>query len=104
MTDKKLNKRQEVILLNIEFGKTYAMAEIAKFFVERNKTSLATLRRDLKELSNIGFLEQGGKLKNTTYKITTLGMLLNPINAHDYGAIEVDKRKAYPGDKSRVQG
>lgn len=93
MIDKKLNKRQEIILLNIESGRTYAIGEITKFFVDRNNTSLATLRRDLKDLSDEGFLEQTGKLKSTLYKITTLGILLNPINAHDYCAIEIDKRK-----------
>jgi len=93
MIDKKLNQRQEFILSNIETDRAYAIGEVGKFFIEKNKISLATLRRDLKSLNILGFLDQTGKLKSTLYTLTTFGMFFNPIDPHDYCTIEADKRK-----------
>lgn len=92
MIDKKLNKRQEVILSKLELNKTYAIGDLLLSFSASDVPSLATLRRDLKELVILGFLKQIGKLKNTRYELTILGIIFNPINAHDYCAIDLDKR------------
>ncbi|MFA5827183.1 MAG: Fic family protein [Candidatus Paceibacterota bacterium] len=92
MIDKKLNKRQEIILAKIKLNETYAIGDLLLLFSNSDIPSLATLRRDLKELSISGFLKQIGKLKNTRYELTVLGIIYNPINAHDYCAIDLDKR------------
>lgn len=92
MIDKKLNKRQEIILAKIELNKTYAIGDLLLLFSAKEIPSLATLRRDLKELSISGFLKQIGKLKNTRYELTVLGVIYNPIDAHNYCAIDLDKR------------
>lgn len=92
MIDKKLNKRQEIILAKIELNKTYAIGDMFLFFSKENPPSLATLRRDLKELCDLGFLKQIGKLKNTRYELTIFGIIYNPLDAHDYCAIDLDKR------------
>jgi len=92
MIYKKLNNRQEIILAKIELNKTYAIGDIFLFFPDKDVPSSATLRRDLKELSTLGFLKQIGKLKNTQYEITIQGIIYNPINAHDYCEIDLEKR------------
>jgi len=92
MINKKLNKRQEIILGKIEIGKTYSIGEVLSSFSGENIPSIATLRRDLKELCVLGFLKQIGKLKNTRYEHTILGIVLNPIQANDYCAVDLDKR------------
>ena len=92
MIDKKLNKKQENILAKIELNKTYAIGELLLLFSEKEIPSLSTLRRDLKELCIFGFLNQIGKLKNTRYELTILGIIYNPINAHNYCAVDLDKR------------
>lgn len=92
MVDKKLNKRQETILAKIESDKSYAIGELLLLFSEKETPSLATLRRDLKELCVLDFLKQTGKLKNTHYKLTIFGVIYNPINAHDYCVVDPDKR------------
>lgn len=92
MINKKLNKRQEIVLAKIELNKTYSIGEILLSFPDGEASSLATLRRDLKELCVLGFLKQIGKLKNTRYELTILGIILNPIDAHTYCAVDLDKR------------
>lgn len=97
MIDKieKLNKRQEIILENLLQKKEYASSDIVKFFINKEENpSMATLRRDISELCYWGFLQQKGKLKSTTYELTTFGAIHLPINAHDYLQIETDKRVA----------
>lgn len=92
MIDKKLNKRQKIVLAKIELNKTYAIGEIFFFFSGENVPSLATLRRDLKELCDLEFLKQIGKLKNTRYELAIFGIIYNPLDAHDYCAVDLDKR------------
>ncbi|MBI5734113.1 MAG: hypothetical protein HY973_04205 [Candidatus Kerfeldbacteria bacterium] len=92
MIDKKLNKRQEIILAKIELNKTYAIGDILLLFSDREIPSLATLRRDLKKLCILGFLKQTGKLKNTRYELTIWGIVHNPIDAHDYCAVDLERR------------
>lgn len=92
---RKLNKRQEMILENFEQGKEYASSEIVEFFTtETEIPSQTTLGRDISELVSLGFLEQKGKLKGTTYLLTILGMVNAPIDAHRYCSIETDQRNA----------
>jgi Fic family protein len=92
MIDKELNARQKNILLNMELEKSYSRNEITGFFVKNKLPSLATLRRDILELYKLGFLKKNGKLKTTRYEISIIGMLHNPIIAHDYCATEIDNR------------
>ena len=92
---RKLNKRQEMILENFEQGKEYASSEIVEFCTtETEIPSQTTLGRDISELVSLGFLEQKGKLKGTTYLLTILGMVNAPIDAHRYCSIETDQRNA----------
>lgn len=92
---KQLNRRQEYILKNIGADTEYALSDIVLLFQnEENKPSTATLRRDISELCDLGFLTQKGKLKSTKYKLTIWGVINAPINPHEYCAIETDKRKS----------
>jgi fido (protein-threonine AMPylation protein) len=92
MSDKLLNQRQKEILNMINIGKKYALSDIKEFFPESGQPSLATLRRDVSQLRDLGYLNHSGKLKSSRYSLTVFGLLHSPIDPHEYCLLDVDKR------------
>ena len=94
MSYKSLNRRQKNILCLITLGTEYSLRDLNSLLAEANKPSLPTLRRDIAELRDLGFLEQSGELKSAHYLLSPYGMLHSPIDAHAYCSIDVDTRPA----------
>lgn len=92
MSDKNLNQRQKVILGLLRSGNEYVLSDIKEFFNEPNQPSSATLRRDVSELCNAGYLKRSGNRKSSRYALSLFGMLCAPIDPHQYCLIDVDKR------------
>ncbi len=92
MSDKMFNERQKIIFTAIKYGQEYALSDILSFFEDIKKPSLATLRRDVTELRERGYLNQSGELKGTRYRLSSFGMLNMPINPHEFCNIDVDIR------------
>lgn len=97
MSDKILNQRQIKILTLLQSEKEYALRDIRNFFSASRPPSLATLRRDISDLRDLGFLKRSGDLKSSRYRLTLFGMLHAPIDAHEYCSIDVDRR---PGNST----
>lgn len=54
--------------------------------------SLITIKRDLKDLVNLGFISAVGAGRSVGYEITLSGRLQNPLDAKEYCSVEQDKR------------
>lgn len=93
MSDKKLNQRQQLILSLLKDDKVYALSDIRTFFTESDQPSLATLRRDISQLRDLGYLKHSGELKSSRYTLSPFGMLNATIDPHQYCSIDVDKRE-----------
>jgi fido (protein-threonine AMPylation protein) len=88
-----LNKKQQQILEILISGKHLSSSLIHKELSEAGeKNSLITVKRTLAEMSASKLLTIVGSGPGTTYKIGTLGRLYFSIDAHQYCAIEPDKR------------
>ncbi len=88
--DYSLDPRQITILAKLRYAQEYALSDIQALLPE--KLSPATLRRDISELRDSGFLKQSGDRKSSRYTLTKFGMLHAPISPHEYCAIDVDTR------------
>ncbi|MEY3784140.1 MAG: hypothetical protein RLZZ230_462 [Candidatus Parcubacteria bacterium] len=85
-----LNKRQLEI---IDIIKNYTSISFSEIF--NNLTgdiSERTIKRDLTELVELGYLEISGGGRSTEYTVTTTGRLFLPINVVSYNQIDLDKR------------
>ena len=91
MSDSNLNTRQAAILANMFLGRAYGAEEIMSFF-GANSPAPATLRRDLKQLEILGYIEQHGEKRGTTYRKTVPGALFSPIEPREYFRKETDAR------------
>jgi Fic family protein len=85
-----LNKRQIDILEKIPTKEVVSSSDVFKIL--NQDISLITIKRDLDNLVSLTYLEREGKGRSTTYKKTTLGMLLSPVDASKYNKIEPDTR------------
>jgi fido (protein-threonine AMPylation protein) len=94
MSDKELNTRREHILSLLQLGKEYALSELGGFFSEVDRPSPATLRRDMSQLRDIGYVQHSGDRKSSRYAINTRGMLNAPIDPRAYCDQDVDQRSA----------
>ncbi len=90
-----LDSRQVTILTKLQHAQEYALSDIQALLPE--KLSSATLRRDISELRDSGFLKQLGDRKSSRYILTSFGMLHAPIDAHEYCTIDVDTRYGNTG-------
>jgi Fic family protein len=97
MSDKELNQRQQLILSLLKEEKKYALSEIRTLFTESEQPSIATLRRDISELRDLGYLKHSGELKSSRYSLKPLGILNAPIDPHEYCSLDVDKRGGKTG-------
>ena len=80
----KLNKRQEEILKNLEFGKEFSISEIEKFLINTDEISVATLRRDLVVLVEEKYIEMSGERKGSVYRLTGFGLIHKPFLVSEY--------------------
>lgn len=93
MSYKSLNSRQKRILTNFSSGVSYALRDINQFFSgPEEPPSPATLRRDLSDLCDLGYLSLKGNRKSSLYNLTVYGLINCPINAKEFCSVEIDKR------------
>jgi len=93
MSDKNLTPRQKHILSRIRVGIPYALRDIILFFSDsENSPSVATLKRDLSSLCEMGFLKLSGYKESSSYSLTDKGIIFCPLDAKEYCDIEIDKR------------
>ncbi|MBT6069311.1 cell filamentation protein Fic [Candidatus Peregrinibacteria bacterium] len=92
MSDTILNQRQKKILRLLQQDKKYALSDIQVFFPESDRPSPATLRRDVSELRDLGYLNHSGDRKSSRYTLSIAGRLYAPIDPHEYCRLDVDKR------------
>lgn len=93
----KITKRQQNILINFRFNQEYAFEDIANFFVDPPGPSRATLRRDIANLRDKGFLTQSGERRGTKYQLTHRGLIEAPLVPRDYLALDIDQRLGNTG-------
>lgn len=77
----KITQRQATILQKLEYGKEYS---ISSFMDMSTDISLATLKRDISELKEYGFLGSKGEKRGVVYFLTPFGVLYNPIVPADF--------------------
>ncbi len=85
-----MSKRQINILEKFPEEGKISSSDILKILGE--KVSLITIKRDLESLVVLKYLERKGKGRSTVYEKTTLGMLLSPVDASKYNAVDPDVR------------
>lgn len=76
-------KRQEKILSQFKYGLDYHISAIQAFDLEE-KISIATLKRDLKNMTDQGFLFLGGKGKISNYTLSGKGLIRRDFNTDSY--------------------
>jgi hypothetical protein len=77
-----LSQRQADLLLGFEYGKSYSINEIGDFSVE--KASLATLKRDISNIKNLGYIDVIGEKRGARYLLSDYGLVHRPIDAKSY--------------------
>ena len=94
MSDKELSSRQKEILLHCQFDRSYSLREIAQTLSGNlgQVPSVATLRRDLGVLCDLGFFKQLGDRKSTKYQLDSGRQVFAPIDAHRYCGYDIDER------------
>lgn len=88
-----MNKRQEILLLHIEYLKEYQMSDISLFDL-REKVSLATLKRDLNFLADQKLVVKIGEKRNLKYSLSDYGLLHRNFDLNEYSKKEESERKA----------
>lgn len=86
-----LIKRQKTIINSLIFGKTQGLQEIMKN--TDTSVSLATIKRDIQSLEDLGYIKQKGEKKGSVYELTPYGLIMNPIDSVEYSHTPVDLRK-----------
>lgn len=85
-----LNARQLGIVTKTTFGVLYSVSELSALTGET--PSDATLRRDLRDLEQVGLLDRVGDTRATRYQKTIFGALNAPIDPHAYFRLDPDTR------------
>lgn len=86
----KLNPRQKTIIEIIKGHNPVAFSTIFEQFTD--DVSERTIKRDLTELVQLGYINTIGGGRSTEYEINISGRLLLPIDADMYNATDLDKR------------
>lgn len=86
-----LTNRQKTIINSCIFGKTKTLQEIMKHGAI--EVSVATVKRDIQSLEDLGYIKQKGAKKGSVYELTPYGLIMNPIDSVEYSHIPVDLRK-----------
>jgi Fic family protein len=77
-----LSLREQQILAGFEFGKTYSISEIIENF--NIEASLATIKRDLQKIKQLGYISSIGEKRGVRYALTQLGLIHRPYNPSEY--------------------
>src|SRR3989338_2663777 len=85
-----LNQRQNQLLQSMSYENKYALSDLLKILSE--KTSPATLRRDLTLLNKRGYLAKEGQRKGTRYRLTITGLLNTLYDPIAYYSQPIDTR------------
>ncbi len=90
---KQLNERQEAILHEFDYGREYSISEIPVFILDIKNLSLATLKRDLTKLEQLGYIQKTGVRRALTYSLTGYGLLHRPFDLDEYSKIDEQKKR-----------
>ena len=86
---RKINDRQVALLLCFVYGKEYPISSITLFISSiQNSVSLATLKRDLTELTQLNYIQKNGEKRTLIYSLSSYGLLHRPYNLDVYGKDE----------------
>lgn len=89
----KLSQKQQQILLIILHGGVISSSDVySEVSRSGGEISLITIKRALSQLVKLGLLVVSGSGPATHYQISGLGRALAPVDAHQYCALEPDKR------------
>lgn len=89
----KINEKQQKILLSflqrVFLSSSQVYEELTKLGEE---TSLVTIKRELSQMTADGLLVAEGAGRSRGYRLGILGRIFADVNAHEYCAMEPDKR------------
>lgn len=85
-----LSQRQNLLLQSMSYEDKYALSDLMRVLPE--KTSAATLRRDLTLLKGMGYLATEGQRKGTKYWLTVTGLLNTAYDPQVYCDRPIDTR------------
>ena len=89
----KIAQNQSIILNIFIKGENYSSSELHSELLKKGSDiSLITVKRELTELKDSGFLSIHGLGRSVVYSISTKGRFFIDINAHEYCIVEPDKR------------
>ncbi len=89
----KLKERQEKILEIFLSNKTLSSSEVLNEFEKLGeKTSIATIKRNIAEMLKSGFLKSFGGGRSANYSISILGRIFSNVDSEKYISIDPDKR------------
>ena len=88
----KLTQRQQKIMLLIIQRAPLQSSKILELLIAEEDISLITVKRELAQLTNAGYLKVQGVGRSTAYEIAAQGRLFVEINSLEYCAIEPDRR------------
>ena len=88
----KISPRQQKILFLFLQNKILQSSDVFNFLEKEENISNITVKRELSELTEAGFLAMSGSGRSTAYSITVQGRLFSDINAARYCKEEPDKR------------
>ena len=93
MSDKNnLTDRQNNVLGQFEWKKKLSSGQILSLIQE--SISIATLKRDLVTLADVGYIKRSGANKDSEYALTDLGMIRRPYDLGTYYIIPEAQRRA----------
>lgn len=91
-----MNNTQEKIITLFNRNNVLSSSDVHKLLIDES-ISLVTIKRNISELSESGFLEKNGAGRSVKYKLSYKGILFKPIVLEDYLGIDPDIRL---GEKS----
>jgi fido (protein-threonine AMPylation protein) len=92
MANTSLN-REKLIAQYLFINETGSSSDIHTYLVSKNEdVSLVTIKRDITGMKEHGLIIEEGAGPATTYRLTTTGKIMSPINAHEYCSQEPDRR------------
>lgn len=89
----KLSKRKVKILEILAVEGENSSSDIQNLLKERGEdVSLVTVKRDMSDLLEGGYLEKHGRGRSTSYSLSLYGRFYTPIDSHEYCSIPPDDR------------
>ncbi|MDO8592464.1 MAG: Fic family protein [bacterium] len=89
----KLNKKQQNLIVIFLKKETIRSSEVhAELVKSGDNVSLVTVKRALSKLAEAGILTTSGSGRSASYNLSPAGRILAEVDAHEYCAIEPDKR------------